>query len=94
LYLYTACLQSDRDHKVIQDGPYRIVRHPGYSGLILTHLSAPLILGSWYGLIPGMMGAVTLVIRTSMEDRVLKDELEGYKAYSQKTPERLIPGVW
>ena len=87
-------IQSDRDHKVIQDGPYRLARHPGYTGIILTHMAAPLILGSFYGLFAGVLAAITLIIRTSMEDRTLQLELDGYLAYKQKTKYRLIPGIW
>ncbi len=87
-------IQTDRDHKVIQDGPYSLVRHPGYTGIILCHMAAPLILGSFYGLFAGLLAAITLVIRTSMEDRTLQNELDGYKSYIQKTKYRLFPVIW
>jgi len=87
-------IQKDRDHKVIQDGPYRLTRHPGYTGIILCHMAAPLILGSFYGLFAGILTAITLIIRTSMEDRTLQNELDGYEAYTHKTKYRLFPGIW
>ena len=87
-------IQTDRGHKVIQNGPYRLIRHPGYTSGILFHMSTPLIVGSFYGLIPGLLATITLIIRTSLEDRTLQNELEGYKEYAQKTRYRLIPWIW
>lgn len=87
-------IQADRGHTVETGGPYRFVRHPGYVGGILHHLAAPLMLGSWWALIPGGIGALLLVIRTALEDKTLLQELPGYVAYAQRTHYRLLPGVW
>ncbi|MBN2472813.1 MAG: isoprenylcysteine carboxylmethyltransferase family protein [Anaerolineae bacterium] len=87
-------IQRDRGHQVAAGGPYRIVRHPGYLGAILYDLGAPLLLGSWWALLPSGLAIVLMTIRTALEDRTLRAELEGYAAYTQQTRWRLLPGVW
>lgn len=87
-------IQKERGHVVVSVGPYRFVRHPGYAGAILWFLGTPLLLGSPWALIPTFLGVGGYVLRTALEDRVLHDELEGYPVYAQKTPYRLIPGIW
>jgi len=74
----TVRIQKDRDHKVISSGPYRIVRHPGYLAGILYTLSIPLIIGSVLTFIP--VGSYTLlfIIRTSLEDSTLHEELDSW----------------
>ncbi len=62
--------------------------------MIFEYLAVPVILGSWWGLIPQGMIVALLVLRTVLEDRALVEKLEGYKEYTQKVRFRLIPGVW
>jgi protein-S-isoprenylcysteine O-methyltransferase Ste14 len=90
----TVRIQEERGHRVVADGPYRYVRHPMYVGLILSAIALPLLLGTWWGLVPGMLMAIATVWRTSREDRVLQEELPGYAEYAQQTRYRLLPGVW
>ncbi len=87
-------IQSERGHTVAQGGPYRFVRHPGYAATILMEITAPLILGSWWALIPSGMLAIVLIVRTALEDRTLRQELPGYPEYAQQIKYRMIPGVW
>jgi protein-S-isoprenylcysteine O-methyltransferase Ste14 len=87
-------IQDDRGHQVATDGPYRFVRHPGYTGAILSSLGTPLLLGSWWAFIPTVIGVGGYVLRTALEDRTLQLELEGYRAYTVRVHYRLIPGVW
>lgn len=87
-------IQEDRGHQVATDGPYRFVRHPGYSGAILAFLGTPLLLGSWWALIPTGFGVAGYILRTALEDKTLQLELEGYQAYTEQVHYRLIPGVW
>jgi protein-S-isoprenylcysteine O-methyltransferase Ste14 len=87
-------IQADRGQRVISDGPYRFVRHPGYVGGILIALAAPLVLGSSWAFVVGVMSAVLLVVRTVLEERTLLDELEGYRDYTQRVRYRLLPGIW
>jgi len=90
----TVRLQSERGHKVITTGPYRIVRHPGYVGAMLFTLSAPLLLGSVWALIPALLSAVFYVVRTILEDRMLHKELEGYPEYAAAVRSKLLPCIW
>jgi len=87
-------IQKERGHKVVSTGPYAIIRHPGYSGMIVLYLAMPLGLGSLYGLIPALLLAAAFVFRTHFEDEMLQKELKGYKEYAKKTRYKLLPGVW
>lgn len=87
-------IQTERDHIPATSGPYRFVRHPGYSGVILSHLAMPLLLGSPWGLLPAAGVVVLFLIRTHLEDQMLLAELAGYDQYARQTPYRLIPGIW
>ena len=87
-------IQEDRGHQVVSTGPYRYVRHPMYVGVILLVLNIPLLLGSWWALIPGGLIVILFVVRTVLEDRTLQDELPGYAAYAEKVRYRLLPGIW
>jgi protein-S-isoprenylcysteine O-methyltransferase Ste14 len=87
-------IQEDRGQHVVTRGPYRLVRHPGYVGTIVFELATPIMLGSLWALIPGVLGASLTVVRTVLEDRTLQQELEGYEEYARHVPHRLLPGVW
>jgi protein-S-isoprenylcysteine O-methyltransferase Ste14 len=87
-------IQRDRGHRVIDTGPYRFIRHPGYAGGALASLCGGLALGSWWSLLPMIPVGLLTVRRTLIEDRVLRTELEGYDEYAQRVRYRLIPGVW
>ena len=87
-------IQQDRGHVVVSTGPYRLIRHPGYTGAVLFNLLAPLALGAWAAWVPGIGTALLLIFRTAREDRFLMAELPGYSAYAAKVPHRLAPGIW
>jgi protein-S-isoprenylcysteine O-methyltransferase Ste14 len=87
-------IQSERGHVTVEAGPYRYLRHPGYSSGILTWLAIPLLLGSFWAVLPAVAACVLVILRTSLEDQTLLEELQGYKAYAQRTRYRLLPGVW
>jgi protein-S-isoprenylcysteine O-methyltransferase Ste14 len=87
-------IQEDRGHTVCTTGPYRYVRHPMYAGVIWIMLCFPLSLGSFFTLIPAFIIVILFIFRTALEDRTLLEELPGYKEYSQKVRNRLIPGLW
>jgi protein-S-isoprenylcysteine O-methyltransferase Ste14 len=94
-YFSTAVrIQMERGHTVATGGPYRFIRHPGYTGYSVSFLAMPLALGSLWALIPAALTACLLVVRTSLEDRTLRDELPGYEEYSERVRYRLLPGVW
>ena len=87
-------IQSDRGHRVIDTGPYAVVRHPGYAGLILVPPLSGLALGSWLAVAAGLAISVLVVRRVLFEDAFLRTHLEGYGRYAGRVPYRLIPGVW
>ncbi len=87
-------IQEDRGQAVCSSGPYRFVRHPGYSGIIVYSLATPFGLGSWWAVIPALLVVAGFVIRTVLEDRTLRAELAGYTEYAARVRYRLVPGVW
>ena len=87
-------IQSDRGHAVCTTGPYRIVRHPGNLGMIVGTLGVPALLMSAWSAIPVALSVAVLVVRTRLEDAMLQNELEGYRAYASATRYRLVPGIW
>lgn len=87
-------IQDERKHEVATSGPYRFIRHPGYAGAILAFIGTPMLMGSWWSMIPAMLGVGGYVLRTALEDRTLQVELLGYREYSEDVRYHLIPGVW
>jgi protein-S-isoprenylcysteine O-methyltransferase Ste14 len=87
-------LQSDRGHHVIDTGPYRFVRHPGYAGMVVACLSGGIVLGSWWSLLPMALFGVMVVRRLTMEDGFLNANLTGYRDYAGRVRYKLLPGLW
>ncbi len=87
-------IQTERGHTVVNSGPYRFVRHPGYIGAIVAWLVSPILLGSVWSFVPVAILTVLYVVRTALEDRTLQQELPGYADYAQRTRYRLLPGIW
>jgi protein-S-isoprenylcysteine O-methyltransferase Ste14 len=87
-------IQTERGHHVIDTGPYAVVRHPGYAGAWLLFAGSALSLGSLWALIPAGLAGALLIVRIVGEERMLREELPGYKEYAQRVRFRLIPGVW
>jgi protein-S-isoprenylcysteine O-methyltransferase Ste14 len=87
-------VQSERGHSVATGGPYQYVRHPAYLGAILYEFAVSILLASWRSLILSGFGAILLVLRTALEDRTLRVELDGYCGYAQQVPYRLLPSLW
>jgi len=90
----TLRIQEERGHVAVTTGPYRVIRHPMYFGVLLLTASWPLLLGSIWTYAPWAVVAVTLLVRTALEDRTLLRELPGYQEYARHTRYRLIPQVW
>jgi protein-S-isoprenylcysteine O-methyltransferase Ste14 len=87
-------IQSERHQRVIDTGPYRFVRHPGYVAALLLFFGMALALGSLWALVPAALASAALVLRTAWEDRLLRAELPGYGEYAGRVRSRLVPGVW
>ena len=87
-------IQKERGHVVCDSGPYTIVRHPGYAGNILALPGIVLALGSVWTIIPAIIALIIAVIRTTLEDKTLQEELQGYRDYVIRVRYRLIPGVF
>lgn len=87
-------IQSGRGHRVVDSGPYAIVRHPMYAAAILFFIGTPLMLGSWWGLACAPVLSAALGYRAVREERVLVDGLPGYREYRQRVRYRFVPGIW
>jgi len=91
----SATIQVEEKQPVIATGPYAVVRHPMYTGMLLWQLFMPLALGSYWALIPSIVFLIPfLVLRIKGEEGLLSRDLPGYREYCQKTRYRLIPFVW
>jgi protein-S-isoprenylcysteine O-methyltransferase Ste14 len=87
-------LQSDRGHRVVDAGPYAVVRHPGYLAMAILTPAIALALGSWFGALLALVYSAMILRRVAVEDRFLRAELDGYAEYAARVRFRLIPGVW
>ncbi len=87
-------VQRERGQKVVSTGPYRHVRHPMYATTIVLVAGTTLLLGSWYGLLPGAVLIGAVAVRAVQEERTLQAELAAYDEYMKRVRYRLIPYVW
>ncbi len=87
-------VQRERGHQVVSTGPYGYVRHPMYAGALLFLAGAPLLLGSWWGLVAGTGLVLLIALRAVLEERTLTAELDGYAAYAERVRYRLVPRLW
>jgi protein-S-isoprenylcysteine O-methyltransferase Ste14 len=87
-------VQAERGHHVISTGPYAIVRHPMYVGIMLFFFGVPLLLGSWWGLLIAPVFAALFAVRIGIEERTLVADLPDYADYAARVRYRLLPGLW
>jgi protein-S-isoprenylcysteine O-methyltransferase Ste14 len=87
-------VQDDRGHRVIDQGPYALVRHPGYAGMIPAVPFSALALGSWASLALALVYSGLILRRVLFEDQFLRANLHGYEAYARRVRYRLVPAVW
>ena len=87
-------IQKERGQTVITTGPYAIVRHPLYFGTLFFMAATSLILGSWWGLATVPLVALAFAVRIPVEERTLREGLQGYDDYARRVRWRLIPYVW
>jgi protein-S-isoprenylcysteine O-methyltransferase Ste14 len=90
----TVRIQTERGHQVCDNGLYRVVRHPGYLGMLISLLAFPLVMNSYWAFVPAAIGATLLVVRTVLEDRFLINDLPGYREYANTTRWKLLPGLF
>ena len=87
-------VQKEKGHRVVTSGPYRLVRHPAYAGLLVGHPAAMLAIGSWWALVGSAIFMAVILRRTAIEDGMLLRELDGYAQYAARVRSRLVPGLW
>lgn len=90
----SSTIQTVEDQKVISSGPYALVRHPMYVGVLVMITGVPLALGSWWGLAVIVLMTPVLIWRILVEEKLLKKDLPGYIEYAQKVRYRLVPYLW
>jgi protein-S-isoprenylcysteine O-methyltransferase Ste14 len=87
-------IETVENQRVISTGPYSLVRHPMYVGVLVMMTGVPLALGSWWGLAVLALVVPVLIWRIFDEERLLAKELPGYQEYEQKVRYRLVPYLW
>jgi protein-S-isoprenylcysteine O-methyltransferase Ste14 len=87
-------IQAERGHTLVTSGPYGVVRHPGYAGLLLAVPASGLALGSWLAVGLGLVMSLFVLRRVVVEDRFVMAQLPGYAEYAARVRARLIPGIW
>ena len=87
-------IQKERGHRVVDTGPYARVRHPGYAGMILMAPFSGLALGSWISVAIALVYSALILRRVVFEDTFLRQNLEGYDAYTRRVRYRLVPGIF
>ena len=87
-------IQCERGHHVVTSGPYRWIRHPGYTASLGSMLCSGPALGSWWSMVVLAPMLVLIFRRTSIEDRYLHERLEGYVDYAKRVRHKLVPCVW
>lgn len=87
-------VQTERGHRVVTSGPYSVVRHPGYAGMMASVPLSGLALGSWVGAAIGLVYSALIFRRVLFEDGFLRRSLPGYDEYMKQVRYRLVPGFW
>jgi protein-S-isoprenylcysteine O-methyltransferase Ste14 len=89
-----ATITVEADQKVVSTGVYGLVRHPMYVGTLIMMVGTPLALDSYWGLLVTILAFPILALRIDDEEKMLRQELDGYDEYTKKVHYRLVPGVW
>lgn len=86
--------QPERNHVVVETGPYAVVRHPFYAADPLIFLGLSLWLESYTAALCALVPTALMVMRLTLEEHLLRDALPGYRAYAKRVQHRLVPGLW
>lgn len=89
-----ATIRVEADQTLAARGLYRLVRHPMYTGNVIMIVGIPLALGSYWGLVFVVTGLLALTSRIRDEERLLREELAGYREYTDEVRYRLVPLLW
>jgi protein-S-isoprenylcysteine O-methyltransferase Ste14 len=89
-----ATITVEAGQKVVTTGLYGLVRHPMYVGALIMMIGTALALGSYWGLLAIALALPVLAARIDDEEKMLRQELDGYDEYTQKVHYRLVPGIW
>ena len=89
-----ATVRVEAGQELVSTGLYALVRHPMYIGNLITMVGIPLALASYWGLVFVVPGLIVLALRIRDEEKLLQQELDGYREYTQKVRYRLVPCMW
>ncbi|MDQ2638636.1 MAG: isoprenylcysteine carboxylmethyltransferase family protein [Actinomycetota bacterium] len=89
-----ATITVEAEQRLVSTGLYALVRHPMYLGTTIMLLGTPLALDSYWGLLPIAPSLLILAVRVLDEESMLREELAGYREYTDKVRYRLVPYVW
>ncbi len=89
-----ATVRVEAGQKLVSTGLYGLVRHPMYTGAVIMTMGIPLALGSYWGLVFVIPGVLMLALRIRDEEKLLQEELDGYREYTRKVRYRLVPHIW
>jgi len=87
-------IEVQEEQKVIDTGIYAIIRHPMYISSLIMFTATPVVLGSYYGMIPMVLYFIGIILRIRNEEDVLRRGLPGYEEYMKKVKYRLVPFLW
>lgn len=87
-------IEVEQNQRVIDCGPYALVRHPMYAGFLLMYIATPIALGSWWAFLAVAVVPIALIFRIINEEMVLHRDLDGYGEYTLRIRWRLVPGIW
>ena len=79
---------------MVTGGPYRFIRHPGYTAALVAAVASGVALGSWLSMFIAPIAIVLLVWRITVEEAMLRRDLAGYAQYAARVRYRLVPGIW
>jgi protein-S-isoprenylcysteine O-methyltransferase Ste14 len=83
-------IQSEHGHHLVESGPYRFVRHPGYLAMSVSIPASAVAIGSWLALLPATVFVMVIRYRAEIEDQFLRVNLSGYAEYAKRVRSGLL----